>query len=93
MRQEHIQVEFQQRHGSLGHIKTLAYLGVRFAHHPQCSSSELQRGAAGRVQGGMRRRHKAHARNVQALHERLHNAFEMRKAKVGWRLAIIPRGR
>ena len=41
----------------------------------------------------MGRRHKAHARDVQALHERLHDAFEMRKAKVRWRLAIIPGGR
>jgi hypothetical protein len=77
----------------LGHIKTFAYLGVRFAHYPQCGTRELQRGAAGWVQGGMGRRHKAHARDVQAPHECLHDAFEVCKAKVGWRLTIVPRGR
>ena len=61
-----------------------AHLGVHLANYPKGFSGQVQRRGARRVQGRMRRHAKTHARNAQALQERLGNAFEMRKAKVRW---------
>ena len=83
MRQEQVEVQLQQRHWLFGQVKTFAHLGMRFAQ--QCPRVAPARCNAA-VRAGCRADAtpaKAHAGDMQALQQRLDNAFEMRKAKCG----------